>query len=283
MPSPPNLFRLKQGRENRRLYQLYLARLMQHGRWDRVVEASRQIRSYANRDRQPRRGDFTYQFEIDALCRLGNWSAAWRQLRRLELTAYGKSINLNAKRWRPDELDWFTQYHPHILYFLEHFGVASRLFEAMLEQMLKSRQSGLSYEILPYVYNPIPRPRRRQDVTLYHVYHELGRTLAQWSGWKQFVDGFHPKLFTTTGVGKGNLLSDPALLEIFYQVIQAEEKRRLRTGVSSGERDLVHAPSAVQRRQKTIARRKAGQEASYVSLQQDLERIFPELKEVESR
>jgi hypothetical protein len=70
MVTIPNLIRNQPQAEIKRLYSAYLSRLMARGRYLRSVEASRQIRAYANRGRRPRVGDFTYQFEIDALCKL---------------------------------------------------------------------------------------------------------------------------------------------------------------------------------------------------------------------
>jgi hypothetical protein len=68
MNSVPNLLRLRSAKESGHLYQDYLIRLMQSSRWDRTLEACRQIRSYAARAERPRLADFTYHFEIEALC-----------------------------------------------------------------------------------------------------------------------------------------------------------------------------------------------------------------------
>src|SRR5262249_22951389 len=111
MPTIPNLFRDQNAREAKRLYSLYLAQLMAKSREQRIVEACQQIRSYAARLKQPRSADFTFQFEIDALCKLSQFGDAWKQLRRLERIAHGKSISLTARAWPPDQLDWFWHYH----------------------------------------------------------------------------------------------------------------------------------------------------------------------------
>jgi hypothetical protein len=69
----PNLLRLRSAKKSEYLYQLYLLRLTQSSRWERTLEACRQIRSFAARAGRPRLADFTYYFEIDALCQLGKF------------------------------------------------------------------------------------------------------------------------------------------------------------------------------------------------------------------
>ena len=274
----PNLLRLRSAKESGYLYQDYLTRLMQSSRWDRTLEACRQIRSYAARHGRPRLADFTYHFEIDALCHLGEYSSAWRQLRRLERIAYGRSVNLKAKSWRSDELDWFLRYHPQILYFLGRYRMARRLYEAILGKLFKRSRSGASYEILPYVYNSIRRPKRRQHVTLFHIYRALGESLLKWSEWKQFVEGFHPKLFKVARVQRERLLQDPSLLRHLYERVEAEQNQRLTAGVSTGESDLTDPPAKVRRRQERLAAKIARLRVASAEHELQLRKIFPELR-----
>jgi len=273
----PNLLRLRSAKEFEYLYQLYLLRLTQSSRWDRTLEACRQIRSYAARAGRPRLADFTYYFEIDALCQLGKFSAAWGQLRRLERLAYGRSINLNAKSWRSDELDWFLRYHPQILYFLGRNRLARRLYEAMLGKMLRTRDDS-SFELLPHVYNSINPPHYRQQVSLFHIYAALGKSLSEWPDWTRFVRGLHPKLLILAGVTKEELLRNPGLMRTFDEAIHAEQKRRLTAGVSDGQRDLTDPPRKVKRRQEAVLKKRAPLQRTASEHQKQLECIFPELK-----
>lgn len=242
-----------------------------------MVSVSRQIRCYAARFKKPRLADFTYHFEIDALCQLGDFPAAWRQLRRLERIACGRNIALHAKSWSLEELDWFSPYHPQILYFLGRNRLARRLCEAILRKMFRTSPDDSSYELLPYVYNSISRPKRRQHVTLCHIYRALGKSLLEWSEWEQFVKGFHPKLFKLAGVEPERLLPDPSLLRQLYEAIQAEQKQRLTAGVSAGESDLTDTPSKVRRRQQRITGRIGRQRLATRPQELQLEEIFPEL------
>jgi hypothetical protein len=282
MTNVPDLFGTCSPKKASQLYQLYLTRLMRNRRWSRIVEACRQIRSYASRAGRPRRADFSYHFEIDALCQLGKFSAAWRQLRRLERIAYGRSINLNAKSWRTHELDWFLRYHPQILYFLGRQRLARRLFEATLAKVFRPSHDS-SYQLLPYVYNSDPRPRYRQRVTLFHIYAALGKSLAEWQGWSRFVDGLHPKLVTLAGVEKQKLMRDPTLLRSLDNGTEAELKRRLTAGVSYDERDLTDPRERVRRRQRAVAKKIGNLSRADSEQQMQLESLFPELKTLPKR
>ena len=274
----PNLLRLRSAKKFEYLYQLYLIRLTQSSRWDRTLEACRQIRSFAARAGRPRLADFTYYFEIDALCQLGKFSAAWRQLRRLERIALGRNINVNAKSWRSEELDWFCRYHPQILYFLGRNRLARRLYEAMLGKMFRTSRDNSSYELLSYVYNSINQPHYRQQVTLFHIYAALGKTLSEWRDWARFVRELHPKLLILAGVKREKLLRHPGLLRALDEAIQAQQKCRLTAGVSDGHRDLTDPPQKVKRRQQAVLKKMAPLQRAAVEQQKDLESIFPELK-----
>ena len=275
MANLPNLFSSHAPKDASRLYHSFLTALRAASRWDRTVEACRQIRFRASRSRQTRVADFTYYFEIDALCELGNFPVAWRQLRRWERLAFGRNINLNAKSWRSGELDWFPQYHSQILYF---HRLARRLFDSTLEKMFRPSANDSSYELLPYVYSSATRPRHRLHVKLFHIYSALDKSLSEWSGWSRFVHGLHPKLLTLAGVKKQELLRDPRLLRSLDEAIDDELKGRLTAGVTDGQRDLTDPARKVKRRQQAIARRIGYTNRASLLLQGQLESIFPELE-----
>lgn len=176
----PDLFRRRR-KEAKVLYPAYLIELRLRGREARVVAACRQIRMFARRRGNSRWGDFTYHFEIDALCSMGKYPIAWRQLRRLEIAAFGKHINLRGIEWRSDEVVWLGTHHVPVLYFLRRYRLAARLLEALLTERMKRPCTGLSYSLSGYVYNPLAEPLYRYDVTLHHIYRKLGKRLAELS------------------------------------------------------------------------------------------------------
>lgn len=278
MPTVPNLFLDRNAREAKRLYSLYLAQLMTKSRKRRIVEASQQIRNYAARLKQPRSADFTFQFEIDALCKLRRFADAWKQLRRFERIAHGKNISLSKRKWEPEQLDWFWHYHPHILYFLGRYQLAARMLEALFAEKLSHPEAGVSYELLPDIYKPVSRPRDRHEVTLYHVYRKLGKKLSEWPQWEQFVNGFDPELFNLTNIQREDMLRDASLLRPFYEAISKERKERLTAHVSVGERELIDSPEEVQRFQNDVTAKRALQEPIITQDEKQLREIFPELQ-----
>jgi len=254
--------------------------LMAEHRERRVVKVCQQIRVFARRSVRPHFANFTYFVEIDALCKLGKFSTAWRQLRRWERVACGKNLDLMADAWAPAELNWFFHYHPQLLYFLGRYRPACHMLEALLEKLVTRRRKGMSYEVLWHVYNPIAQPRDRHEVTLYHLYQKLGKNLQDWPHWERFVKNFHPKLFGLTGVRKEDLLRNPSLLRQFFKAITDEQKQRLTANVSVGERDLIDLPGKIRHYQETVAHKMARLDVAIArsKSEQRLEEMFPELQ-----
>ncbi|PYT15110.1 MAG: hypothetical protein DMG59_15035 [Acidobacteria bacterium] len=277
MTSVLNLFRSHAG-EAERFYSLYLIRLSANGRSNRVIEACRQIRRHAARAGQPLAADFTIDFEIDALCKRREFSSAWRQLRRFERLVFRRPIDLTARSWPPAQLSWFLDRHPNILYFLGRFKPARRLMDAILEDTFSRPRAGLSFHMLGYIYKPVPRPKSRLDVTLYHIYRELGSSLEDWPLWSSFVKGFHLKVFQVTGISQQQLLRDPSLLRAFCERISRELDERLSAGVSRGERDLIESAAKVLRYQEDVARKKEAIMDSVRRREQQVAEIFPDLR-----
>lgn len=169
MSAVPNLFRSYPKNEVASLYSQYLSRLRVSRRHARLLEACRQIRSYAGREGKPELGYFTYSFEIMALCRLRHFRTAWRQLRRWERESTGKNLDPMADSWRPEEIGWFFYYHPYLLFFLGKYRASCRMLEAALEDQITRRKAGASYDVLWDVYKPMVQPRDLYDVTLSHA------------------------------------------------------------------------------------------------------------------
>lgn len=251
----PNLFGVRRRNEALCLYSKSLGELRKEGDDPRVVQSCRQIRTHANRAGHPDWAYFTYSFEIDSLCNLGDFRAAWRQLRRWERVATGRALDVGAHKWTDSELNWFFHYHPNILYFLRQHRPASRMLESLLTKLVARRRKGISYAIFSYVYWATDRPKLPHQVSLYHLYRELGKSLLEWPHWKRFVAGFHPKVLELAGITKAELQREPSLLRRLSEAITKERGRRLTAGVSFGESDLVDAPSKVRRRQDAVARK----------------------------
>lgn len=280
MRSVPDLFTTQPRNEILRLYSQYLGRLRTNRRDLRVVQSCRRIRVFARRAGNPDWAYFTYSFEISSLCRLKHFSAAWRQLRRWERAAWGRNLDPRALCWSRRELDWFFHYHPHVLYFLGRYQPALRMFEALLDQLVGRRREGMSYQVLWHVYRPVDRPRLPHEVTLYHLYRKLGKSLLEWSQWNRFVKGFHPRLLELAGITREELSQDPSRLRQLSEAIMAERTRRVTTGISFGERDLVDPPDKVRRSQKMLARKIAKFDAKTAKRKREerLENLFPELR-----
>lgn len=264
--------------QSKRLYSLYLSTLMSCSRERRVVEACRKIQGFAIRHEDAALSDFTHGFAIEALCKLGDFRGAWDELRRLERFAFGRNIDLKSKDWTSDELSWFSQYHPQILFFLGRYKLAARLLEAALAEKMSHPRKGLSYEVLPVVFNSIVRPRQRHEVTLFHLYGKLGRNLGDWEQWEAFVNGFDSRLFQLSRLAKHDLLVDASLLQRFTKSIAHERKQRLTARITMGEKELV-APSGKVRRFQAIVNQKKNQQAVHSTLaRKELEEVFPDLR-----
>lgn len=274
----PNLFQELPQREAQNWYSLYLAHLNANHRDRRLLEACKQIRQYAARAQRAEWAYFTYPLEIEALCKLGNIPGAWRQLRRWERGISGGNLNINAKAWTSTQLGWFFSYHPQLLYMLGKYRQARRMFEALLSNLLRRHQPGISYDILWRVYKPVARPRLPHEVTLHHVYQKLGKKLLDWPQWEQFVNGFDPKLFDLAHIQRERLLRDASLLRPFYEAIKSEREQRLTANISTGEREVIDAPEEVERFQDEVAAQQALQEPIIVQRERQLREMFPELQ-----
>ncbi len=134
------------------------------------------------------------------------------------------------------------------------------------------------YELLWYVYKPLSQPHAPNEVTLYHLYRRLSKSLLEWPKWEQFVTGLHPKLFDLAGIRQEDLLRNPLLLRAMYRAISEERKQRLTANVSVGESELVDLPSKVHQYQKDVVRKKGQLDAIIAKNQEKLEEMFPELQ-----
>jgi hypothetical protein len=264
-----------------RLYNLFLAHLMIHDRHERIVFASRQIRRYASRGPGPLEGVFTFYTEIDALCHLGDYAMAWRQLRRMEEVVYGKRLDLNRHRWTAEEASHrIAFYYAPLLYFRKQFRQGCSLLEkALALGIRRGKQS--TFQLLWYIDNGMNQPVDRCCVTLSHFYARLDKDLRTWRHWKAFVKGIHPRLLRLAGIQREELLADSAVLSDFLVKLKAAQAAR-GLSFSGNQSDFIDSPAKVKKRDLESKKKRADfkvrirpvQEAS----NQQLKALFPELK-----
>jgi hypothetical protein len=276
MSALPNLFRGPQKTPSaQRLYETFLSRLSSSHQSDRILAACRVMRRYAKLAGKPEDAAFTLQWEMDAHGQVGNYEAMWHSLQAHERLRIGRSIRVATHRWgHRDHHDLIFRYAP-LLYLRGRYKLGCKLMETALE--MTSHRKKWSFESLWHVYKPLKTPSSIYDVTLAHFYAALDRDLSEWGLWNRFLDGFDPKLFRSSGIAKEALRQNPRLIKSFFEWIVAERRKRLFTGTTDGERDLVESPSKVRRRQtvrkKLLLRFDRGQDV----LNSKIEALFPEL------
>jgi hypothetical protein len=272
----PNLWRI--GEDATRLYEMYLLRMQMQGQHDRVVTASRTIRRYAARGPGANAGLFTFSFEIDALCALQNYRAAWRQLRLREVITFGRRLDLATRKWsKTDESDALLQfYYAPLLYFLGRYQLGCVLLERALSLWCNNRKVR-SFDYMFRVYNGDSEPANRYRVTLSHFYARLGQCLDQWQYWKRFVFGFHPRLFRLSGVDRELLLAHADQLPIFFDSLMEIRERRTTSGIASGQSDLVDSAAKVKKRQQAYQRKLKDSEKRIKPMREYFDRKLREL------
>jgi hypothetical protein len=266
----PDLWRVKE--DARRLYVFYLSRLQSYGMHDEVVGACRQIRQYASRGPGGKEGLFTFSFEIDSLCELGYFKVAWRQLRYREEIVFGKRLDLARRRWRPEDLHELEFSYAPVLYFLGRYPLGCSLLETSLRFWLHAKKVS-SYDVLFRVYNGDEEPWNRCWVTLKHFYERLGKDLSEWPLWKKFVNGLHPRLFRLADVRREKLLEDPARMGVFFDNLMDLRRKRITSGMTRGQPDLIENPVKV----------KKWQQATTQKLAQFEDRILPTRERIEAK
>lgn len=264
-----------------RLYQLYLCRLQMNDMHERIVAACHRIRRYAARGPGPTEGLFTISIEIESLCALKDYEAAWRRLRRQEEIAFGKRFDLRSRQWsRADFWELVFSYAP-LLYFRGRYCQGSELLETSLDFWFGGTKPW-SFDILFHVYNGDPEPSHRCRVTLSHFYGRLGRDLRQWRHWEAFVNGFHPRLFRLSGVPREELMADPGRLAAFFDKLLDLRNRRTTSGVGWGQSDLIDSAAKV-RKQQDATQHKLNELRERITPMQErtnrkLQELFPELQ-----
>jgi hypothetical protein len=263
----------------RRYYQLYLAQLLRDERYERIIFACRRIRHYAKRGPGVKEGLFTFYFELDALCELKYYRAAWLQLRRLENHAFGKRFELTRGQFPPSNgMTVFSFYSP-ILYFLRRNRLGCDMLENELDLFFKGERK-MSYEMFCHVANGWVRPSSRHLVTLSHFYRRLGKKLHEWKHWKTFVNGFHPSFYRILGVDREILLADCQELPAFLDKLNTIRRNQIKH--ENGWAILLKSPRKA-RPQTESAKRKREQintqnEAAKSSRNAKLQELFPELR-----
>jgi hypothetical protein len=266
----PDLWRA--GEDAAHLYPLYLARLSMGGLRGRVVSSCRRIRRYARRGPGAEKGLFTFSFEIDSLCDLGEYKAAWRQLRLRDRMALGTRFDLARRDLSAADAGLAEWDYAPILFFLGRYRRGCSLLEASLDFRFADAKVR-SYDILFRVYNGDEEPRNRCRVTLAHFYARTGKSLRDWRHWEAFVRGFHPRLFRLAGVRREELLADPGRLRAFRDKLMEIRKDRATSGVSRGQADLIESPGKV----------REWHEATQHKLDRLRERIGPAMRRTDAK
>jgi hypothetical protein len=260
------------GEDQERLYALYLLALARHGQHGRVVTACRAIRRHAARGPGVSAALFTCDCELDALCALGRYGAAWRRLREREAILFGERLDLRRREWPAEMASQLEYAYAPLLYFLGRERRGCALLEAALESAFIGPRVR-SFDILFRIANGDPEPESRYQVTLKHFYDRLGKNLREWRRWGAFVDGLHPRLFRLAGIDRRDLLGDGAALTPLVNRLLEVRDARTFTGVGGAQADLLDSPARVQRRQEALAEK----------LDRFEERIAPVHAEVEAK
>lgn len=248
----PDLWRAKE--DAARLYELYLCRLQMNHRHERVVVVCPRIRRYAARGPGPNEGLFTFSFEIDSLCELKDYHAAWRRLRLREQVVFGARFDLRSRQWSSaDGWDLAFSYAP-LLFFLGRYRQGCQLLETSLGFCFGGKKAR-SFDILFHVYNGDEEPWDRYTVTLSHFYGRLGRDLRQWRHWEAFVGGFHPRLFRLSGVRRDELMANPGRLGVFVDKLREVRAERTTSRAGGSQSDLIDSAAKVRKRQDATQRK----------------------------
>ncbi len=244
----PDLWKLNE--DAARLYRLYLGKLQGFGLDQNVVTACPQIRRYAGRGPGQEAGWFTFDYEIDSLCELGDYERAWRR-QRLRERSIAKRIGPHW--WSKDahELVWLRA---PLLFFVGRYASGRRWLEKGLNQYVKHIGS---FDLLPHVYNDDDFPSHRCRVTLNHFYERLGLRLRDWRHWKRFVAGFPAKLFRLTEISQDRLLADCSWLSVFFKRLMRILLERTISGTTRGQADILENPAKVRESQLRTKRKRA--------------------------
>lgn len=260
----------------RRYYQLYLAQLLGHEQYERIIAACRRIRHYAKRGPGAKEGLFTFYFELDALCELKHYRAAWQQLRLLEHLAFGKRFELGRGEFPPSNGTMVFSFYSPILYFLKRYRLGCDILENELDLFFKGERK-LSYEMLCHVANDWVRPSNRHLVTLSHFYKRLGKKLHEWQHWETFVNGFHPSFYRILGVDREILLADSQELPSFLEKLKTIRRDQIKH--ENGWAILLISPRKPRPQTESAKRKRDTEsEAAKVARNAKLRELFPELR-----
>lgn len=265
-----------------RLYQLYLVRLQMSGAYERVIAACDQIRGFAATGPGRAEGLFTFMFELDALCALKKYRTAWRQLRLQEEIATGARVDIIAGKWEPRELAWFEFNHAPLLFFLGRDDEGCALLEAWLDSCINGGKAPC-FDLMFRVYNGDQEPKNRCRVTLTHFYNRLSKSLMEWQHWETFVTGFPSALFRRSSISRLDLLADSSRLATFFAELLTLRSKRVTSGVTRGQSDLVESAKTVKKSQHRIkqeiaaCRRRTRTRREQVDAK--LHELFPDLRE----
>ncbi len=254
----PNLFGLESHAD--KIYSQYLIKLTIRGRWGDVINTCHKIREFARVSGVVGSSLFTFNFEIDALCRTNDFKVAWDRLRERELNVYGRYLHLQDHDWVAGDADILSYKYCPLLYFRDEFVMGGKLLEIAIK--LKKRTES-SFDLLHLVAASESPPTSIFRVSLQNFYFELGLDLRTWNGWREFVDGFDSKLFALAQIDRYAMISDSKLLGLFFRRVLNEQERRSSSKTTRGESDLTESLDRVSKLQ-TIASLQEIRQAAYL-------------------
>ena len=271
----PNLFQCEPLSVSHQLYAVAIPRVLWRGEPDEALRMLRRVRAFARTSGvAARHVAWTRGFELEALLTLARGEPAWR-LVRSELRRYwpklaGKPVGLRIGR-----MSHFVRYSEiPAAYFSGRLRHATTAMESYLDWALEHEEA---YETRNSIFNGDENPSALVRVTLFPLYRASGRSLGDWSRWRDWVGRLHPGLLGICNITPQALGDDPALMPTFHERLRAAERGRRPAFITFGQKDLLQPKRKVLARQKAVLCRKATvrQDARAAMLAEKGARYFP--------
>lgn len=146
-------------------------------------------------------------FEFDALVSLGSYQLAWRQLLRMERSIGNRRLD-TVDQWSLEEAWRALHFYAPILYMAGRYREACRVMELGLNPSFDGTRRRSS-QLFLFVGNSDLVPKIRQRVTLLHIYQALGKSLASWAHWSEFVRTLPIGILRNSAVSRRELRQNP--------------------------------------------------------------------------
>jgi hypothetical protein len=225
--------------EARRLYELAIAYVL--GQPEEVIRVSRAVRRHAMKHADQWLVCSMLRWELEAHVERHHAADAWRTWIKLQKQMPGAALK---------DGDRFLE--AALLYFNHRLEEAREAFELALHALME-RETPSGYDLLFRVFNSDEPPSSVHRVTLAHIYDGLDCPLDKWPEWSRFVSCLGKPLLRAVSVRREELESNPDLLRQLFQRVVEIRRRRVSTGVTRGEEDVVNSTEEVERSQRQMA------------------------------